>query len=148
MTVFIMHGCSETAPPQINCAYEGNASIVYNDMECEGHISYVNANTASVSISSPETLKGIKFSRSDGSCTLSLDNLLCKSGCRLTNKNSFEGCLFSAFDSINSGGLTLKGEKNGVYTFVSADSNITCDTDNNGKLLSVKTPDIEIKTME
>ncbi len=143
-----MHGCTEGSPPQINCAYEGDASIVYNSMEYEGHISYVNANTASVSLSSPKTLKGIKFSRSDGSCTFSLDNLLCRSGCRLNDKKSFEGCLFSAFDSISGSTLNLKGEKNGIYTFVSADSNITCDTDDNGRLLSVKTPDIEIKTKE
>ena len=48
--VFFMHGCTEGSPPQINCAYEGDASIVYNSMEYEGHISYVNANTASVSL--------------------------------------------------------------------------------------------------
>ncbi len=148
MTVFIMHGCSESSPPKINCAYEGNAGIVYNGMECKGHISYVNTDTASVSISSPETLKGIKFSRSDGSCTFSLDNLLCRSGCRLTNNNSFESCLFSAFDGISKGNLTLKDEKDGIYTFVSDENDITCDTDKSGKLISVKTPDIEIKTAE
>ena len=73
-----------TVNPAVDCEIEAEMSGTAYDCR----VTYVNDQTAAVTFLSPESLKGIRVSRANGECSLSLGTLLCRSDGGLAGKNA------------------------------------------------------------
>ena len=135
-------GCSGTAaPPAIHAATDTDMTLHYGDTDYLCHICYVNKNNASLTLSSPDTLSGLTFHRTNGRYSLSLGSLLCKGGNLFPNSGVPAKDVLSAFDDLSDSSLTCTGQtEDGTYTFTlpSSDS-FSLTTDSSGSPLAITT---------
>lgn len=112
----ITAGCTQQdTPPTINAAMNSDIDITYSGSTYNCSINYIDPQTASITINSPETLKGMKFTRSDSGITLSLGSLQCKSNFKLTSDSSFIPTVLDILDNADSAIFSQK--KGDLYEF-------------------------------
>lgn len=143
----ILCSCTQGgSAPEINAAVDSNAEVRLGDMNVGCHITYVNEGMASMTISSPDTLSGLRFSRADGKNSMSLGSLLCRSEKSMPVSSSLPQQVFSALDTVRSSDMKLLEEKDGEYTFsgVGSGTDITVVTDSTGKPLRLENEQLRI----
>lgn len=137
--LFILTGCSDqNAVPKINTAISSEAEVVCSDCTYNCSISYVNSKTASVTINSPDSLKGLKFTRADNGITLSLGSLQCKSGLELTSDRSFIPTLLDMLDSAGSAEFSRKTDSLYEFTGHSKNGDYKISADSEGNIIKAE----------
>lgn len=140
--ITIMSGCSgEVSFPEVQAAADEDAAVNYRGKEYKCHIRYINKDTASVTLLSPEEILGLTFTRSNDGCVCALGSLQCRGG--TISSASLAGEVFRAYDTIaESEPVPVKKLDDGSYEF-------TCDgmsfcTDMSGHVLSLNASDFKI----
>lgn len=143
----VLCSCSQgTAAPEINAAVDSDARVQLDDMDIECHITYVNEGMASLTISSPDNLRELKFSRADGKNSMSLGTLICRSEKSVPGSGSLSQQVFSMLDAVRSSDMKLAEEKDGIFTFTgdSDGKTITIETDSSGKPIKLENGELAV----
>lgn len=138
----ITPGCSESVSfPDVQAAADEDAAVQYRGNEYKCHIRYIDKDTASVTLLSPEEISGLTFTRSNDGCACSLGSLMCRGGS--LSSASLAGEVFRVYDTLaSSEPEPVKKCDDGSYEF-------TCDgmkiyTDVSGRVLSLKDKELKI----
>lgn len=97
-----------------------------------------------MTFSSPQSLAGLCFKRSNGIVSVSLDNLMCKNENLLLSQNSLFSKVTKLFDSVSSDDLSFVAQHGSNYEYSDKSSSFSLLTDNNGKPLRMVSDDIKI----
>lgn len=149
--LFTLTSCSGgNNAPDIRVADESDARVYFGDLACDCHISYVNGSTASVTILSPESIQGMKFTRSDNKSSASLGGMLCRRETPMTTESALDTRLFGMLDALSQADYELKKEQNGVFSFTAANGerSVSGKADSQGHLLLLEEEGLCIKFEE
>lgn len=134
-------GCNGAASPEVPTVHaEVDTDMTLHDGSTDYacHVQYVSKDNATLTLSSPESLAGMTFHRSNGAYTLSLGSLLCKGGRLLPEQGALVQRTLAVFDALPDAEMSCLGQDtDGSYTFVlpSGDAIVT---DSQGQWLSVR----------
>ena len=139
----MLAGCSESGSvPEIQAAADCDASVVYRDAEYLCHIRYVDRNTASVTLLSPEGVSGLTFTRGGGEYSCSLGALLCRN--TAAEEGSLYDEVFGVFDILaETAPDSVRRAADDRFEFTY--DGMTLTADGSGRPLSTKNGNITIK---
>lgn len=145
--MFICTSCNENVKiPEVIAAVDRDATVTYNGTEYDCHITYVNGNTASVEMKSPENLQGLTFRKTEGNQTVSLGKLICKSDSFYFGDDCIGTQIMQAFDGVKQENIKFMSLKNDLYLFSGKnDSSLTFLTDSDGNIQTLSTQNLKIK---
>ncbi len=129
---------AEPEPPVIKAATDSDVTIERNGVTYEGHLTYVNEETAALTLTAPETLRGMSFQRGDGQFTMALDTLQCKSEQALLPDDSVALRVFSFFDALQQPTLRCTGQNPDTLFRFTGDGAMTVTTSEVGEIVSVE----------
>ena len=148
-TLLVFCSCSsDVVPPDINTAADSDIIIHSGDTDYQGHITYVNKNTASLGFSSPGSMSGIVFRRADGQYSVELNELKCKSSAAVYGDKSTVKEIFGLLDFIQDGKMSFKGiDERGLYEFSAKNGNntLTLFTGENGEIAGISSDNISVE---
>ena len=135
-------------PETVSSTADNDVRIVYDDQNYEGHLTVVNENTASLTVSSPENLKGITFRRADGADSAELGSLNCKSDGRLFHKGSLASEVMDIFDTIRTAQREFIGKTsdgNYEFSYGEGEDRLKVKTDGQGIVVSAENDKITLQ---
>lgn len=129
-------GCTAAESfPEIKTTADTDLSVEYGGTEYTCHMSYISRDTAALSVTAPQSLKGISFRRTDNDDMISLGSLLCKGMGNTALKASVPYKVFDIYDRITEKKPEIiKKVENGCFIFSddSAAPTYIIETDNEG----------------
>ena len=138
----MLPGCAgDVSFPAVQAAADDDAVVSYRGMDYKCHIRYIDKDTASVTLLSPEDITGLTFTRSNDGCSCSLGSLMCRGG--VMNSDSLAGEVFRVYDTL-AASEPEPAEKcdDGSYKFTCGDIQIC--TDSSGNVTSLKDPHLQL----
>lgn len=117
--VFVMCSCSAAEKvPDVITGIDKNASVEYDGMNYECHITRLTDGVVSVGVNSPENLSGLMFRQADGKFSVSCDNLICKTDSITLPDTSFPIMIIKILSSASvKDNLLYCSSENGIFKF-------------------------------
>lgn len=145
MTLFFSGCSSQSSVPSPRAAIDKDAEISFQGETYKCRINYLNRNTSSITFSSPESLSGLSFKRSDGTVSVSLGNLMCRNENLLLPQSSLLTRVTKLFDCVSSDELSFTAQHGENYEFSDKNSTVSLLTDKDGEPLRIFSDDLKIK---
>ncbi|MDD6489028.1 MAG: hypothetical protein PUG48_04330 [Clostridia bacterium] len=117
--VFVMCSCSVAEKiPEVITGIDKNASVEYDGMNYQCHITRLTDGVVSVGVNSPENLSGLMFRQADGKFSVSCDNLICKTDSVTLPETSFPFMIIKILSSASvKENLLYCSSENGSFKF-------------------------------
>lgn len=101
---FSLCACSSDdafSPPAVNGEFTAQAQIEYNSLAISADISVLKENVVTISVTSPETLKGLTYRFTDSTLKMGYNGLESTSDEAFVPVDGFANCLYRVLQSIN-----------------------------------------------
>ena len=106
--ILLMSSCEEPQPKSPVTDFSAELKVKYNNMDICGEFSNTRQGVMTFSATSPETIKGIKYSYKSGELSMSLDGLECIVSPEYLPESNFVNCIYECM-------TLLKDENNYTY---------------------------------
>lgn len=130
--LLISCGChSEVAPPVPALASDGSCIVKYKDIQYDCIIRFLSKDVETLTLNSPDTVKGMTFRSGENVFTVSYSSLICRSDGVILPENSFPRITAKVIRSFrkNPEQLNASAQENG-YLF--SGKSYSLKTDENG----------------
>lgn len=125
--IFSIASCASKAPeiPELVTEFSGDADVEMGDTKLKCNVVHTEKGIASVTISSPEGLKGLSFKNLGGTYAISYNELICETKTSFLPNSSFAQAIVNVLDKV--------AEENGaVYQTTEEDNAVFSGTSKSG----------------
>lgn len=142
--------CTEKAPkiPELVTGFSGNANVEMGETELQCSISHTEKGISSITISSPEGLKGLSFKNLGGTYAISYNELICETENSFLSDSSFAQAINNVLDKVSeeNGAKYQKSEEdNAVFVGESKSGNFTLYANSDtGIIEKIELPEINV----
>lgn len=101
--IFSIASCTSKAPkiPELVTGFLGNVDVEMGDTKIKCSISHTEKGVSSVTVSSPEGLKGLSFKNLGGSYAISYNELICETKTSFLPDSSFAQAITNVLDKAS-----------------------------------------------
>lgn len=148
--IFSIASCTSKAPkiPDLVTGFSGNVDVEMGETKIKCSISHTEKGISSVTVSSPEGLKGLSFKNLGGTYAISYNELICETKTSFLPDSSFAQAITNVLDkaSEENGAVYQKTEEeNAVFTGTSASGEFTIYADSEtGFIEKLEIPEVNI----
>lgn len=148
--IFSIASCTSKAPkiPDLVTGFSGNVDVEMGETKIKCSISHTEKGISSVTVSSPEGLKGLSFKNLGGTYAISYNELICETKTSFLPDSSFAQAITNVLDkaSEENGAVYQKTEEeNAVFTGTSVSGEFTIYADSEtGFIEKLEIPEVNI----
>lgn len=148
--IFSISSCTEKVPkiPEIVTGFSGNADIELGETKLKCSISHTEKGVSSITLLSPENLKGMSFKNLGGKYAISYNELTCETEKSFLPNSSFAQAITNVLNkaSEENGAVYQKSEENNaIFTGTSKSGDFTIYAENKtGIIRKIEIPEINI----
>lgn len=142
--------CTEKAPkiPELVTGFSGDASVEMGETKLQCSISHTEKGISSITISSPEGLKGLSFKNFGGTYAISYNELICETENSFLSDSSFAQAINNVLDKASEeNGATYQRSEEESAVFVgtskSGDFTLYANSDT-GLIEKIEIPEINV----
>ena len=146
--IFSISSCTEKAPkiPELVTGFSGNADVELGETKLKCNISHTEKGVSSITVSSPESLKGLSFKNLGGTYSISYNELICETENSFLPDSCFAQAITNVLDkaSEEDGAIYQKSEdNNAIFTGASKSGDFTIYADSKtGIIKKIEIPEI------
>lgn len=148
--ILSISSCTEKVPkiPEIVTGFSGNANIELGETKFKCSVSHTEKGVSSITLSSPENLKGMSFKNFGGKYAISYNELICETEESFLPSSCFAQAITNVLDkaSEENGAVYQKSEKdNAIFTGTSKSGNFTIYAESKtGIIRKIEIPEINV----
>ena len=144
----LFSGCSkDTTEKSIVTDFTASFSSQYRGLELKGKIGTARQGITNITITSPETLKGLSVCYKNSEMEISQENLICSADEAYIPNNSFPSVVKEILSSVAKGNakISSKSENSSTYSLKTAYGGCALSVDNKGLLTQIKCSNIDFE---
>lgn len=148
--IFSIASCTSKAPkiPELVTGFSGDADIEMGDTKIKCSVSHSEKGISTVTVSSPEGLKGLSFKNLGGTYAISYNELICETKTSFLPDSAFAQAITNALDKASEeNGVTYQKseDKIAIFTGTSKSGNFTIYVDNEtGIIKKIELPETNV----
>ena len=144
----LFSGCSkDTTEKSIVTDFTASFSSQYRGLELKGKIGTARQGITNITITSPETLKGLSVCYKNSEMEISQENLICSADEAYIPNNSFPSVVKEILSSVAKGNakISSKSENSSTYSLKTAYGGCALSVDNKGLMTQIKCSNIDFE---
>ena len=144
----LFSGCSkDTTEKSIVTDFTASFSSQYRGLELKGKIGTARQGITNITITSPETLKGLSVCYKNSEMEISQENLICSADEAYIPNNSFPSVVKEILSSVAKGNakISSKSETSSTYSLKTAYGGCALSVDNKGLMTQIKCSNIDFE---
>lgn len=148
--IISISSCTERAPkiPELVTGFSGNADVELGETKLKCSVSHTEKGVSSITVSSPESLKGLSFKNLGGTYAISYNELICETENSFLPDSCFAQAITNVLDkaSEENGAVYQKSEEdNAIFTGKSKSGAFTIYADSKtGIITKIEIPEINV----
>lgn len=142
--------CTEKAPkiPELVTGFSANADIELGENKLKCSVSHTEKGISSITVSSPENLKGLSFKNFGGKYSISYNELSCETDTLFLPDSSFAQAITNVLDKVSeeNGAVYQRSEQDkAIFTGTSDSGDFTLYADSKtGAIKKIEIPEINV----
>ncbi len=145
---FLLTGCSQgTTEKSIVTDFTASFSSQYRGLSLSGNIGTTRQGVTNITITSPDTLKGLSVCYKNNEMEISQENLICSADEAYIPKKSFPSVVKEILKGVANGNakISSKNESGSTYSLKTAYGGCALSVDNEGWITQIKCIDIDFE---
>lgn len=145
--VFMLCGCSATAntPPEIQTAFSSNITVTIGEQELTCTVTRIPQGAETISLVTPEALKGITYKWLDGKCTIVYGELNFQTDSLFLPDNTFVSCWIDLWQCIDSAAYETTEQQTARFVGSCKNGEFTLYTDTDGYAEKIVVPALDME---